>query len=438
MSLQLERDSRTHVQSHLDELTSRVTLVFALIAATTLLFSTQIDGWLDALLAAIDPCETECLNLYDPARWSAVRWLSSTLAATLACMPILLHQAWSFSNKGLLPSERSWMVRWMMGGTIASIVIIALTLLWSLPFVFDSGHTIQTNMGLVARYDAVLMLSISVAVIWTQMVVTVAILGMAIAGQLGVLNAQTADWWRIRCYGLVLMLLYASLPEFGSLAFLLMLGSVFSIETVCKSWLRQTAPQVLNSVTVMDEEGGARRPVLIECQCSGAAVPLPSPIDLNMPNLVYHSLCTSSSEREQVYDALRASRTTDAFITGCDGSPLGDHFKSNCASLGVNTSGLDLLVRQSYRTRPANNPELEFQIMAAQLGSPWPESQQINRITSLIDRNPNDRFVYTAKDTDALWGLQLKPDQVLIRLQPDQFKVFANEIGTTYANVSPL
>ena len=139
-----------------------------------------------------------------------------------------------------------------------------------------------------------------------------------------------------------------------------------------------------------------------------------------------------------MYDALRASRTTDAFITGCDGSPLSDHFKSNCASLGVNTSGLDLLVRQSYRTRPAKNPELEFQIMAAQLGSPWPESQQINRLTSLIDRNPNDRFVYTAKATDALWGLQLKPDQVLIRLQPDQLKVFANEVGTIYANVSPL
>ena len=438
MSLQLERDSRTHVQSHLDELTSRVTLVFALIAVTTLLFSTQIDGWLDALLATIDPCDTECLNLYDPARWSAVRWLSSTLAATLVCMPIMLHQAWSFSNKGLLPSERSWMVRWMIGGTIASILIIALTLRWLLPLVFDSGHAIQTDMGLVARYDAVLMLSISVAVIWTQMVVTVAVLGMAIAGQLGVLNAQTADWWRIRCYGLVLMLLYASLPEFGSLAFLLMLGSVFSIEAVCKSWLRQTAPQILNSVTVMDEEGGARRPVLIECLCSGAAVPLPSPIDLKMPSLVYHSLCTSNNEREQVYDALRTSRTTDAFITGCDASPLGQQFKSNCTSLGVKTSGLDLLVRQSYRTRPANNPELEFQIIAAQIGSPWPESKQIDRLTSLIEQNPKDRFVYTAKATDALWGLQLKPEQVLIRLQPDQIDVFRNKIGATYANVSPL
>ena len=438
MSLQLERDSRTHVQSHLDELTSRVTLVFALIAVTTLLFSTQIDGWLDALLATIDPCDTECLNLYDPARWSAVRWLSSTLAATLVCMPIMLHQAWSFSNKGLLPSERSWMVRWMIGGTIASILIIALTLLWLLPLVFDSGHAIQTDMGLVARYDAVLMLSISVAVIWTQMVVTVAVLGMAIAGQLGVLNAQTADWWRIRCYGLVLMLLYASLPEFGSLAFLLMLGSVFSIEAVCKSWLRQTAPQILNSVTVMDEEVGARRPVLIECLCSGAAVPLPSPIDLKMPSLVYHSLCTSNNEREQVYDALRTSRTTDAFITGCDASPLGQQFKSNCTSLGVKTSGLDLLVRQSYRTRPANNPDLEFQIIAAQIGSPWPESKQIDRLTSLIEQNPNDRFVYTARATDALWGLQLKPEQVLIRLQPDQIDVFRNQIGATYANVSPL
>lgn len=438
MSLQLERDSRVHVQSHLDELTSRVTLVFALIAATTLLFSTQIDDWLDVLLASIDPCQTDCLNLYDPARWSAVRWLSATLAATLACMPILLYQAWSFANKGLLPSERSWMVRWMIGGTLSSLGIIGMTLFWLLPMLFESGHAIQTEMGLVARYDAVLMLTISVAVIWTQMVVTVAILGMAIAGQLGVLNQQTADWWRLRCYSLVLMLLYASLPEFGSLALTLMIASVFVIELMCKAWLQQSAPQVVDSVTFMDEEGGARRPVLIECLCGGAATPLPAPIDLNMPRLLYKNLCGSTQQRESVYDALRASRSTDAFVTGCDSTPLGSKFLKNCSALGVRTSGLDLLARQSYRTRPPHHPEVEFQVMAAQLNQPWPVSQRMDRVRSIIEANPEVTFVYTSKQSDELWGLQLKPNQILIKIEKHELNVFSRTIEALGSNVSPL
>lgn len=83
MTLQLERDSRTHVQDHLDELTGRVTLIFAVIVGLTFVFSTQIDEWLEVVLTQIDPCTEGCLNLYDPAKWSAVRWLSATISAIL-------------------------------------------------------------------------------------------------------------------------------------------------------------------------------------------------------------------------------------------------------------------------------------------------------------------------------------------------------------------
>ncbi len=424
MSLLLDRDKETELQSHLDELTGRATLLFAVIIGFTFLSVTQIDGWLDQLLMAIDPCSNACLNLYDPARWSAVRWLSSILVAIAMSSPLILQQAWAFSHKGLLPNERKWVARWMVGGTVLTFIIAAWTLGWFLPFTFDSGHLIQSDMGLVARYDAVLMLEISLAVIWTQTVVSLAILGMAIAGQIGALNQHTADWWRLRCYALVVLLLYASLPEFGGLAFILITLSILVMELVCKPWLNQTARQLLTSVTIMDEEGGARRPALFECTCDGAALPLPAPLNLTVPHLKYTGLCSLVSEREHLYETIQSSKLSDVFISGCDAKPLGDQFHGNCRALGASVRGMNLIERQSYRTQPASNASLEFELMTAQLESPWPQSSQLDRVLSLIKNNPETAYVYSMKSAANSWGQQLKPDDVLIKIEEkDQAKL---------------
>ena len=50
MSLQLELDQERHIQEHLNELTSRTTLVFFLSTVFTLGWLTQIDQILDVLL----------------------------------------------------------------------------------------------------------------------------------------------------------------------------------------------------------------------------------------------------------------------------------------------------------------------------------------------------------------------------------------------------
>jgi len=440
MTLQLERDRRTHVQDHLDELTGRVTLIFAVIVGLTLVFSTQIDEWLDVVLTQIDPCTEGCLNLYDPAKWSAVRWLSATLSAILVCAPLLIQQIWAFSNKGLLPNERSWMLRWMIGGTCTAFTFTLVTMMFLVPMTFQYGHAIQTDMGLTAQYDPVLMLSIVLAVIWTQTVVSLAILGMALAGYIGVLNEETADWWRLRCYAIVLMLLYASLPEFSGLAFLLILASILVIETTCGRWFKQPALQSMKSVTLMDEEGGVRRPLIVECRCNGAATPLPSPLNINVPVLRYSGLCSSAHERELLYgDALNA-KITDAYITGCSSNPLSKEFKHNCQSIGMRLNGMDLLERQSYRTQPQKCADVEFEIMVAQLSKPWPESKRLNRVIEVMKRNLDIDYVYMSKSASSAWGQQLKPNEVFIEIAQDDHEAFTNmtrEIGAHIRDLHP-
>ena len=440
MPLQLERDHRTHVQDHLDELTGRVTLLFAVIVGLTLIFSTQIDEWLDVVLTQIDPCTEGCLNLYDPAKWSAVRWLSATIAAILVCAPLLIQQFWAFSNKGLLPNERRWMLRWMIGGTCSAFAFTLVTMMFLVPMMFQYGHDIQTDMGLSAQYDPVLMLSTALAVIWTQTVVSMAILGMALAGFIGVLNEETADWWRLRCYALVLMLLYASLPEFSGLAFLLILASIMAIETSCGRWFKQPALQSVKSVSLMDDEGGVRRPLIVECRCDGAATPLPSPLNLNVPVVRYSGLCSSGHEQELLYGDLLNGKTTDAYITGCSSDPLSPQFKQNCRSIGVRLKGMDLLERQSYRTQSQRHADIEFEIMVAQLSKPWPESKRLTRVFEVMQRNIGPSYVYTTSDASKAWGQQLKPNEVFIEVSPEEHNAFtkkSQEIGANIRNLQP-
>ena len=179
------------------------------------------------------------------------------------------------------------MLRWMIGGTCTAFTFTIVTMMFLVPMTFQYGHAIQTDMGLTAQYDPVLMLSIVLAVIWTQTVVSLAILGMALAGFIGVLNEETADWWRLRCYAIVLMLLYASLPEFSGLAFLLILVSILVIETTCSRWFKQPALQSMKSLTLMDDEGGVRRPLIVECLCNGACLlyTSPSPRDRSLSRM---------------------------------------------------------------------------------------------------------------------------------------------------------
>ena len=226
MPFQLEHDSSSHVQEHLNELTARVTFTLFLATVTTIAWLTQVDALLDDILRQLNPCEGDCLNLFDPAKWSAVRWMTAALLGILTVMPIALYQMWKFSKPGLLPTERTWMKTWFLAGALSTTMAVITTIGLFFPMIFDTGHQTHVSMELDARYDAVHMLSLVIAVIWTEVIIACAVFAMMLAGIFGMLNEETADWWRIRIYGLVLLLLLSSLPEFGGLAITLSLSLI--------------------------------------------------------------------------------------------------------------------------------------------------------------------------------------------------------------------
>ena len=81
MAVLLEQDQEQPVQAHLDELTWRTTVLFTAVAVLTLAWSTVVNDVLHLALISLQPCPGDCLNVYDPAQWSAVRWLTSLLLA---------------------------------------------------------------------------------------------------------------------------------------------------------------------------------------------------------------------------------------------------------------------------------------------------------------------------------------------------------------------
>ena len=431
MSLQLEQDQQSPVQEHLNELTARVTLLLFMTTLATVGWITQVDAILDTILRSLNPCEAGCLNLFDPARWSALRWMTAAILGFITIMPLLLHQAWSFARPGLLPAERRWLKYWFIAGTLSVFFAVISTIGLLLPLLFDTGHQTHESMKLDARYDAVHMLSIVIAVIWSEIIVACAIFAMMLAGMYGMLNEETADWWRIRIYGVVLLLLLASLPEFGGLALVLGVIAIGTIELCSRKWLHSPVPTFRGHQPRMDAEGGIRKMLMVDCSCSGAALPLPKQLKAPFPIHSAHSLCSSNSEREHLLELALQHRLTDVIISGCSSEPLPNSFKSNCHAIGCSLRGLDLLRTQSHRTLPSPLQLTEIELKIASLQDPWPASSVPQRIFSILEHSSIGELILDTREHSESWGMQIQPEQVLLQLDP-------NHLSSVLQLIQPL
>ncbi len=418
MSLQLELDQERHIQEHLNELTSRTTLVFFLATVFTLGWLTQIDQILDVLLSRLNPCDDGCLNLYDPARWSAVRWMSSAILGVATAAPLAFYNGWKFARPGLLPTEQQWVKSWFLGGSITLVLAVLTTVGFLFPFLFETGHQTHESMQLDARYDAVHMLSMTVAVVWAQVIVACALSAMVLAGCLGMLNRETADWWRLRVYGIVLLLLLASLPEYGGFALILTTSAIALIERGSRRWLLAEPPMFSGKNPIMDAEGGMRNMLLVDCTCNGAGNPIPNGAHSPIAIQRITNLCHSVQQQESVLEKILSHRLTDVLISGCSSEPLPDGFKQNCRTLGCKLRGMDMLEHQSYRTLPSPFEITEFELKVMSIEDPWSKHGIPGRIyESLKDLKGIELLIDTRRKEDT-WGMQLEPHQLLIHLDP--------------------
>ena len=98
--------------------------------------------------------------------------------------------------------------------------------------------------------------------------------------------------------------------------------------------------------------------------------------------------------------------------------------------------GLDLLQTQSHRTLPSPFLSTEIELKIAKLEDPWPESTIPQRIFSLLEHSKVDELILDTRPTSESWGMQLRPAQVLLQLEPKHLpsvidKIHSLKISTT-------
>ena len=416
MSVLLEHDKQRSVQSHLDELTWRTTLVFASIALLTVVWSFTVDAFLEKVLNTLKPCVGDCLNVYDPAQWSAVRWLTCLLLGIFSAIPLILFQVLQFSKPGLLPSEYRAFNRWLILTTLVLIAGTFFLIQEGLPHLYRIGFEQHQLAGLAPQYSAVDMLLVAAYCIWAFLVVIATWNAIAMMGAFGVLNAETADYWRLRLYGIGSLLLMLSIPEHAASMLLPLLATYWtSSELIGHRWFTKTLAVHGAASVRLDSEGRRRRVAMADCSCEGANTHYGHAQVEGCSTVDVVSLCTNSDSRSKLLEHVIQSRITDVVITGCDGSPCSSAFHANMNRLEVAVHGLNLMSLQNIRVL-SPHPELDVQSAFVTIPSLFPPEVSETLLLNLIEGknwlSEDDHIVRT--DDTPTWGLYRSANDIVI------------------------
>ena len=416
MSVLLEQDRNRALQSHLDELTWRTTLVFAAVVTLTLVWSYFVDDVLDELLTMLKPCAGDCLNVYDPAQWSAVRWLTALLLGVFSALPLMLFHINQFTKPGLLPTEHKALQRWLIATSVLLVGTTALFLTKGLPQLYKFGFEQHQQAGLAAQYSAIDMLLVAAFCIWAFMVIIATWTCLLIMGTLNVVHRETADYWRLRIYGIGSLLLILSLPDHAAPMLLPLLATYWTTtELLGQRWFNATLSVNGTATVRLDAEGRRRRISVVDCACAGANSHHGHAKVPGCYNVSVDALCTPPTSRTTLLEHVIQTRVTDVVITGCDTKACPTSLISNMHHLDVAVHGMNLMDLQNHRvTTP--HPELDvlysFHSIPALFSQQYQEQTLLEMVNSntLVKRDLRYRNLEDARP----WNRYVREDDVLI------------------------
>ncbi len=411
--LKLADDDDVPIENHLSEFSYRASVLLLLIAILTVVWSFQIDSILTYSMGVLDPCLDSCMNVFEPAEWTALRWLSSALLAVISIGPLAIQQIYSFSARGLMPAERRWLLSWLASTWILACGSIYLTVLHLMPKFFTMGHSVQAEIGLVGRYDAAETLGLSLALAWTELMVLIAISALIIAGKTKMVHRENADGWRLRIHGTMVMLLWLVMPDStpGAL-FVIAIIAIALVEVIAYAPLNQNMPTPLRMKEILDSDGGLRRMVMADCSCEAVCSTNNAPDNVGLFSA--KGLCTRPNERDSLLQIIAQSNITDLIITGCDSTPLPNSFKQSLQSLQCEMRGLDLMRIENSRTIAQYPIGLDADLAQASIIDPWSRDVVESKCREIFTENSEVEFLISKNPPP--FGLQMRPDQAWLQM----------------------
>ena len=408
-NLHLSGDDRQSVQSHIRELGQRIRSTVILTVILTVVWSFSIDVILHWILSRLDPCTTSCINVFSPDEWASTRWLSSALLGLLTAAPFAMIQAYTFAERGLLPSERRAFVIWMT--TIWGLGLLSLwfVMVELMPWIFVEGHSFQIGLGLVGLYDASEMLRISVTISWAILLILAAMSVIRIAGSMKLLWMGNSGWWRFRVHGFMLMLLWLVIPSnMPGLMITLTLIAVGFVELSGWNYFRASAPDAHGLSDIFDEEGGIHRVLYVDCSCCGST-PSISPLP-GMGIMSFNAVCRYQIEQNYLIDSCKRFGVTDIVFSGCSLEGMPPEFMDSLRFLDIESRSLDLSHLSTLRT---HYDDVDLQLAMAALISPWSKQSSLERINQIL----SEREIKTLHHGETIpFGLQMSRGEAWLSL----------------------
>ena len=353
MTILLESDKDAAIQSHLDELSKRTILIFVTIVTLTLIWSFSVDELLQDFLAMLHPCQGDCLNVYDPAQWSAIRWLSALYLAFLSSLPLLLYHVHSFAKPGLSLEEYKALKRCTIFGTVLLLFSFVLMTTTLLPMLFEAGHENHQSVGLTAQYSAVEMLAVATYLTWILGLVLISWLVMFTAGQLRLLTQTTAEWWRIRVYGISSLLILLTVPEQAqALSVPLVAVTLASNEFLARPWFAQTNLVSGRMTDWFDGEGRRRRLAVVQSYLHPKCISSDLATEAGYTLLTVENWHESQGDREKVLIFMQHQRITDVLINHDDNNELPMFIQENFERLDINVHHNNRATLEEWTAHP--------------------------------------------------------------------------------------
>jgi Sec-independent protein secretion pathway component TatC len=410
--LHLSSDDRQSINSHLDEFTRRVTATLILFCILTGIWSFSIDKILHWLLLSLDPCSGSCINIFSPDEWAATRWISAALIGLLTTAPFGMMQAYNFARPGLLPSERRMFVIWMVLVWSIGIGALWVTIGELLPWLYSIGHTTNANAGLTGKYDAAQIIRISISISWTIILVLSAISIAIIAGISGLLFKKNASWWRLRIYGIMLMMLWLIVPSgYPGLLICLSLIAIGIVEILGWPFFHADTPTGYGLESLLDKEGKIWRVLYADCSCCGTVDSITAL--QGMGSIYFNAVCRSDYEQDILLDTIKRFNVNRVVFSGCVLESLPPSLLDSMRFLGVEFSTLNLAHISTMRT--TGNP-VELEISMAKLTQPWSQNKANHRVMNLLS-NYGVRSIHYGNTIP--FGLQLAQFDTWI-CEPDE------------------
>jgi Sec-independent protein secretion pathway component TatC len=355
MSILLESDRESSPQSHLDELSLRVTVVFVTTALLTLVWSRFIDDGLEHVLGVLRPCPANCMNVYDPTQWSAVRWLASLMLGLFSALPLMIFHVHRFARPGLLASEFSVLRRWTVATSVIAIIVAYIVMYRLLPVLYAVGHDQHTSAGFVGQYDAVHVVMLALYLVWMACIFLASWLLLHLSGRFGLLTAATADWYRWRLYGVGGLLVVATVPaEAQALSLPLLAMFIITNEAIGNRWFEHMPHTLGTPLPRFDQEGRRRLYGLIDCACLGGNEIRVHPLPEGYAVFQSEGLCRSAVDQERILEQTLRIGLTDLIVPGCTTKACPATFQNNVGRTGATLHGLDLMRLQHHHVSSAS------------------------------------------------------------------------------------